>query len=292
MAGIGLRKPYYAIYNYDSEQDTVTYSNGGLLGKAVEFSTTFEGSNDNILYADDGPAESDRTFAGGEVSITTDDLLEEASAAILGITLKDITVGDSETPVKEMVYDEAMTVPYLGFGVIIPKQVNGVMYYRAVVLPKVMFSVPEDAATTKGESIEWQTPTVTGTIMRSDADTHPWKREITANDEATAVAYIKEQLNIQPTLGALTVKSTEGTDTGDTKITVTPAKTGSNVYKYKTGATVKLPVYDENVTSGWTAWDGAEDITATNGQQIGIVEATSDGKARKGGVTTVVSKEL
>ena len=38
-----------------------------------------------------------------------------------------------------------------------------------------------------------------------------------------------------PTLGTLTVQSAAGTDSGDTKLTVTPAKeTATNVYKYKT----------------------------------------------------------
>lgn len=294
MAGIGLRKPYYAIYNYDTDSETVTYTGGALLGKAVEFSTTFEGSNDNILYADDGPAESDRTFAGGEVSITTDDLSQEASAAILGITLQDVmvtgTAAREGTQVKEMVYDENMTVPYLGFGVIIPKQVNGATQYRAVVLPKVMFSVPEDAATTKGETIEWQTPTVTGTIMRSDAEGHPWKREITADDEGTAVAYIKQCLNIKPTLGTLTVTSAAGTESGETKITVKPAKTGSNKYCYKTDVSVELPEYDEDVSMGWTTWNGTDDIAATTGNQIAVVECTSDDKARKGGTAKVTAQ--
>lgn len=198
MAGIGLRKPYYAKYEYDASTDKVTYSGGGLLGKAVEFSTSLEGTTDNVLYADDGPAETDRTFAGGELTITTDDLRQEASAAILGITPTEITIGEAEGGVKvqELVYGEAMTVPNLGFGVIIPKQIEGVMKYRAVILPKVMFSVPNDSATTKGESIEWQTPEITGTIMRSDDSERAWKREIVADDEATATAYIKQFLNI------------------------------------------------------------------------------------------------
>lgn len=198
MAGIGLRKPYYALYSYDAAADKVTYSGGGLLGKAVEFSTSLEQTTDNVLYADDGPAETDRSFAGGELTITTDDLRQEASAAILGITPKEITIGEAESGIKvsEMVYGENMVVPNLGFGVVIPKQIDGVPKYRAVILPKVMFAVPDDSATTKGETIEWQTPEITGTIMRSDDSEHAWKREIVADDEATAVAYIKQFLNI------------------------------------------------------------------------------------------------
>ena len=51
-------------------------------------------------------------------------------------------------------------------------------------------------AKTKGKSIEWQTPKIEGTILRSDAEGHPWKREVTVPDEATAIAYIKQCLGI------------------------------------------------------------------------------------------------
>ena len=142
MAGIGLRKPFYAIYNYNEESGTVTYTGGGLLAKAVEFSASIESGDDNNLYADDVIAESDRSFSNGSISITTDDLTTEASAAILGITAKEITVG-SATKVSELVYDEDAVTPYLGFGVIIPKKRNGVLSFRAVVFPKIMFNVPE-----------------------------------------------------------------------------------------------------------------------------------------------------
>lgn len=295
MAGIGLRKPYYAIYHYNESTGEVTYTRGGVLAKAIEFSASVESGDDNNLWADDGIAESDRSFGGGTVSITTDDLAQEASAAILGITPREITIGGASTPVMELVYDEEATAPYLGFGVIIPKKKNSKIIYRAVVLPKIMFSVPEDAAKTMQDSIEWQTPTIEGTILRSDALGHPWKREVTVASEAEAVAYIKQCLQITEApaldkLGELTVTSAAGAAAGNTKLTVTPAKASGNSYKYKTGASVTLPVYDESCTTGFTAWDGAADITAATGQKILLVETDSAGKAKAAGIATVTAK--
>lgn len=194
MASIGLRHPYYAIYNYDEASGAVTYSNGGLLGKAVSFSASMENSDANNLYADDGIAESDNSFGGGTLTISTDDLEQKASAAILGITPSTITVG--ETEVSELIYDENMNPPYMGFGVIIPRKKNGVVSYRAVVLLRIQFSVPEESAETKGESIEWKTPELSATILRSEAENSPWKREATLTSLAQAKAYIKQILNI------------------------------------------------------------------------------------------------
>ena len=47
MAKIGLSKPYYAIY--DVEENVVSYSSGGLLGKYTELSIELEGGDSNIL---------------------------------------------------------------------------------------------------------------------------------------------------------------------------------------------------------------------------------------------------
>lgn len=90
-------------------------------------------------------------------------------------------------------------------------------------------------------------------------------------------------------LGVLTVTSTAGGASGETTLTVTPTLTSGNSYKTKTGSDLTLPSYDEVLGSGWTDWDGSEDITATTGQQIAVVEVTAEDKARAGGITEVTA---
>lgn len=196
MATIGLSKPYYAIYA--EAGGVVSYSDGAVMGKATEANISIETTEDNNLYGDNGLAETDRRFANGTLTLSTTDLSQEVSKAILGLTEQAITGidGVTDTSVKELVYDDAQVTPYLGVGFIIKKKVNGAYKWRGVVLPKVMFSVPEDAATTQGESIEWQTPELTGAIMRDDSATHVWKKEATFTSEAQAEAYIKARLGI------------------------------------------------------------------------------------------------
>ena len=196
MATIGLSKPYYAIYA--EAGGVVSYSDGAVMGKATEANISIETTEDNNLYGDNGLAETDRRFANGTLTLSTTDLSQEVSKAILGLTEQAITGidGVTDTSVKELVYDDAQVTPYLGVGFIIKKKVNGAYKWRGVVLPKVMFSVPEDAATTQGESIEWQTPELTGTIMRDDSATHVWQKEATFTTEAQAEAYIKARLGI------------------------------------------------------------------------------------------------
>ena len=196
MAVIGLSKPYYGIYS--ATGNAVSYANGTVMGKATEANIEIDTTEDNNLYADNAIAETDRSFAGGTLTLSTDDLSQEVTKAILGLTETAITgiEGVTDTSVKELVYDDTQNTPYLGVGFIVKKKVGGAYKWRAVVLCKVMFSVPADAATTQGESIEWQVPELSATIMRDDSATHMWKREATFTTEAQAEAYIKARLNI------------------------------------------------------------------------------------------------
>lgn len=196
MATIGLSKPYFAVYS--AAGSTVSYANGAVMGKATEANIEIDTTEDNNLYADNAIAETDRTFAGGTLTLSTDDLSQEVSKAILGLAEQAITgiEGVTDTSVKELLYDDQQQTPYLGVGFIIKKKVGGIYKWRGVILTKVMFSAPADAATTQGETIEWQTPELSATIMRDDSPNHMWKREATFTTEAQAEAYIKDRLGI------------------------------------------------------------------------------------------------
>lgn len=116
MATIGLSKPYYAVYS--NTGTTVSYANGGVMGKATEANIEVETTEDNNLYADNSIAETDRSFAGGTLTLSTDDLSQEVSKAILGIkeeTISEIT-GVTDEDASELIYDDTQETPYLGTG--------------------------------------------------------------------------------------------------------------------------------------------------------------------------------
>ena len=92
------------------------------------------------------------------------------------------------------------------------------------------------------------------------------------------------------TLGDLTVASTAGTKSGDTKLTVSPDKgSEGNLYKYKVASSQTTVEYGQNVKN-WSAWDGKSDITAATGQVITVVECDSTYKALNAGHATVTAK--
>lgn len=90
-------------------------------------------------------------------------------------------------------------------------------------------------------------------------------------------------------LADLTVVSEEGTESGDTKITVSPALEEGHSYKYKVGTDVNMPAYGAFVRN-YTTWDGVSDISAATGKKIIVIECDADYLAVKAGIATVTAK--
>ena len=211
MATIGLSRPYIA--RYTNAGSTVSYAGGRLLGKATELSIDLNDNNSNILFADNAPAEQDNQFSGGTLTITTDELRPQALISALGVVSESLSaVTDITTPgAAWLICNDNQSIPYVGFGAVAMKKINGAIKYVGIVLDKVQLSNPNESITTKGETIEWQTPQLSGTIFRSDNSTHSWKRITTPLDtEAEADLAVREYLGISessvtPSLSALTI---------------------------------------------------------------------------------------
>ena len=128
---------------------------------------------------------------------------------------------------------------------------------------------------------EWYSAKITGLSTEIPTD----------NDMARRVFHVSGNgSDVTPAeLGELTVESAAGTNVGDTKITVSPALTSGNSYKYKVGDTAQTMTAGKNVQT-WSAWDGSTDITAATGKVITVVECDSAYHAVKAGSVTVTAK--
>lgn len=176
MAIKGLSKPVCA--NYTAVGNAVTYSDAYAADKAVEYSFEADVAEDKDLYADNQVAETAAgRFVSGKLTLKTADLTPELSKKILGLKIVTRQVG--EETVTEVVYDDDQVAPYLGFGIIEEHQIDNKTGYLPVVFPKIRFSIPADAATTRGDEVDWQTKEISGTVVRSDQVddnyNHPWK---------------------------------------------------------------------------------------------------------------------
>lgn len=189
----GFSMPWVALYA--AENGTVTYSGGIPLARGVDVSLSVEGSGDNDFYADNVKAESDtQAFTSGTVSLTVDGLKDAARKLISGVTsTKKVTV-DSAT-VNFDVYDDQITVPYVGIGFVARYMENGVTTYCPVILNKCRFNPEGLDAATQEDTISFQTQSLEAEIMRDDSANHAWKM-IGADQttEAAAVAAYKAVL--------------------------------------------------------------------------------------------------
>lgn len=285
MAIKGLSIPVFGRYNYNAEAGTVNYAGGIINPHAISYTAEIESTENNPLYGDNVVIENDvGRFSTGTLTLETDDLIGEVTMFLLDAKTVQRQYGDEQT-VDAIVFDDRMHSPVLGVGIIELHQLDDVDHYKAIWFKKVTFSIPQDTATTRGETVEWQTRTIEGTIARSDEQHHPWKEEAWFEAESEAVEYLQAMLGVG-TLGALTVQSAAGTAEGTTALTVTPEKTGTNTYRYMLGTALELPDYNADC-SGMTVWDGEADIQAQDGQQVLVVEVTADGYARAAGIAEV-----
>lgn len=94
---------------------------------------------------------------------------------------------------------------------------------------------------------------------------------------------------LPPTI-ALTVSSSAGTASGDTALTVSGYTLGTGEsWVYKVGTAILVPHRGETLT-GWTAWDGSDDITAATNTKITVAAVDAQGRAIASGGDTVTAK--
>ena len=153
MAKIGLQNFLFGILTED-EYGNATYGTAHKPAKAISCSVSIT-NNDVKLYADDVVAESDTSFSTGSVTIGIDD----EDIAMMGLLLGH-AVADGV-----MVRNASDVAPYVGLGRIITKMINGVLKYKVEFLNKVKFSEPSADETTRGETVEFSTSELTGTVV-------------------------------------------------------------------------------------------------------------------------------
>lgn len=130
------------------------------------------------LFADDGPMETAATLGKIDVEIQKNELTAQNKADLLGHEIDTngaVVYGDSDVP------------PYVAIGFRTLKS-NG--KYRYVWLYKGKFSEPEDANETKGDSINFQSDTISGQFAKlnyaytvNNRTVRPWKYELDGDSE-------------------------------------------------------------------------------------------------------------
>lgn len=177
MARIGLSNIWWANLT-EGAGGVASYDGAKSLGKAVSASVSIS-NNEAKLYGDDALAESDTSFSNGTVTFGVTDDDDSIFAPLLGHTLNN----------GEIIRKADDAAPYVGVGRIVMKMVNGAYKYKVEFLSKVKFSEPSQDDTTKGESIEFATPSIEGVIATLGDGT--WSKSQTFDSKADALTYLQ-----------------------------------------------------------------------------------------------------
>lgn len=167
MAFIGMRHVVGALITGETSGSEPTYGTSGsgfIIGKAITGNLTIN-RNTNPLYADDAIAEDDNGITSMDLELGLDDLLEDVQDK-MGL-LKATTAG---SPSVTTYYETSASAKAIGLGYIRVRRKNGATKYQGVWIYKAIFSKNSENSQTKGENIEWNTPTVNGRCFGLEVD--------------------------------------------------------------------------------------------------------------------------
>lgn len=188
MAYIGLAHPVIAklaSQSTTSGTTTPTYSDGFICGKAISVSVN-PNYNESKLYADNILDEYVKEFKDGTITLGVDRLPIEAQTVMFGHTV--------DSSKSEITYKSGDGGSYVGVGFYVDEVKDGVKSYVASVIYKCLFAEGAKNYTTKGDSIEFKTPSLEGAI--ASLDDGKWKIDKVFDTEAAAQAWIETTLGL------------------------------------------------------------------------------------------------
>ena len=214
MAKIGLRHLVAAEIDTQEIGVAPTYKTGFKIGKMLSADVSIEVA-DNPLHADDGVAETDKSFTSGTFTVGVDDLGDTPAE---GQEIEQKLLGEKIVEVGGVMVTRSSgqtSAPDVGIGYIRVKKLRGILYYVATWLYKVQFGTPSESSTTKGESIEWQTPELEGNIMVvEDFEENTYRDKATFNTLAEAIAWVDGMANMSSVVDKTTLDATIATAEG------------------------------------------------------------------------------
>lgn len=194
MAGIGLYGVFYSKCVKNGGVVTGYDGSVKMMGKAISAGFEPNTPEDNPLHANNGISENDySTGSGGALTMTLDRLTLNTSADLFGTQAVDVevTVGDQTVKGKEITYKgDEVSVP-VGAAYIKMQQEDGERSHEVVFYREVEMARPSEDAQTMGETLEWQTPEISGTVAGLQGDgSQPWYRASRWPTQEAAIAYV------------------------------------------------------------------------------------------------------
>ena len=255
MAQIGLRDLYVAILNEDTATSTSYETPERIVGAIT--ANVNPNSSSATLFADDGPMDTASTLGEIELELGTYDLPLPTQAKLLGHTY------DEETGMLKKGANDVAPWVAVGF-----RSLKSDGSYRYFWLTKGKFRPTEENIETKGDSINFQTPSITGSFAKRTSDDQWELVADSSNPNST------DLINTWYTVATLNVNS-------ETHIAVTGVALNKNSTTLTAGdeetlvATV-LPVNATNKNVSWNSSDATVASVDSNGKVTALQAGTTN----------------
>lgn len=184
MPNIGLKQfTYGAIKTEADKLADCIYETPDKLAGAIECKVALNIAEAS-LYDDDTLDEKESVVTNGTITLGINEADDSKFAVLLGNKTTEIEGKDT----IEVTSNTGDTSKPIGFGHIVTKIVQHIKKYKVEFFPKVTFKPFMQDAKTKGESLEFTTPSVEGTIFPLKDGT--WEKHATFNTEDDAISYL------------------------------------------------------------------------------------------------------
>lgn len=183
------------IAEYKLENNAVTYENAQTIGDAMSVNMELRFAEAR-LYADGRLAEYLREITGGTLSIAEKYIPNPAKKVLFGSREKTRSItpeGGTAKAITGLVTGSDDSPKYVGVAGYAPDMVDTEKKYYCFQFRKAKFGLPSMSFQTKGESIQFATPTTTGELMPDDVN-HDIIEDATVDTEAEAVAWVNAVL--------------------------------------------------------------------------------------------------
>lgn len=178
------------VGKYVNTAGTITYTDQTEVGDAMTANLELRYA-EGRLYAKSALAEYVKAATGGSISIGVKYIKTAAKKLMFGA--QDSTHLTSVTGLKYSAGDEPKYVGVAFYG---PSMVDGVEKYECVFVSKALFGPPSMSYQTKGDSINFQTPTTSGEFLPDDSTGRLMIETAEVDTEANALAWINDCLDI------------------------------------------------------------------------------------------------
>ena len=189
MAKIGIKGLVYAPYSSGGDGSAIVYTGGAQLADYMIRADISENRDDVKFYADDHQIDAENEMTGVSVSLELSNMTDALEKAFLGY----------KSGTGDELHVTSADAPFVGVGFRKKERFKGAITYKGYWIYKIQFSKDTDSTQTKGENIDFQTESISGSAMGvtlTTAGDTIYYSKISSTTESTVISWIKGKAGI------------------------------------------------------------------------------------------------